>query len=217
MLNSMITIQNSELESFHVVRHGSVVIDTVPSQAFSFGEIDMSRFRRKDAAPLCACGCGVYVKWNINYKGWNRFIQGHNSKGENNPMYGKESWSKDKTNIFSEEILKIISNAKKGENNPMYGKVPWNKGKTDVYSEKALRMMSNIKIGKKRSTKTKQKMSIARMGEKNPNYGKRHTIETKQKISQTRIENNHIPWNKGKKLLEFSKRMMGEKILCMGK
>lgn len=63
--------------------------------------------------------------------------------GENNPMYGKETWIKGKTTKSSKRLKKggvkiseKIKNRYKngfdtsGENNGMYGKIPWSKGLT---------------------------------------------------------------------------------------
>jgi hypothetical protein len=46
------------------------------------------------------------------------------------------------------------------------------------------------------SLETREKMSIARKGEKHPMYGKKHTKESIQKMSEKL--KGHTPWNKGK-------------------
>lgn len=78
-MNSIITNQNLiKPESSYVVRHRSVVIDTIRSRAFCFGEI-MKRIRklkRKKNANYCECGCGQEVSTG------KRFIYGHNRYGE---------------------------------------------------------------------------------------------------------------------------------------
>jgi hypothetical protein len=57
----------------------------------------------KEELPFCECGCGERVK-----KPGNRFINGHNSRGKNNYMYGKKCPEQSKRTS--------------GKNNPMYGK-----------------------------------------------------------------------------------------------
>lgn len=79
MLVDMIILQNNlKPESLHAVTHEGVIIDFNHSQAFLFGESNMSkRFIRQDKAPLCACGCGERTKWGNTRKQWNKFIHGH--------------------------------------------------------------------------------------------------------------------------------------------
>jgi hypothetical protein len=67
----------------------------------------------KEMIKKCECGCGEEVK---KYK--NRFINGHQNRGKNNPMYGK-SFS------MSEEAKKKISESQKGEGNSC-----WKGGRT---------------------------------------------------------------------------------------
>jgi len=42
----------------------------------------MSKFKRKDEVQLCKCGCGERTKKSQNYKGYNKYINGHNSIGK---------------------------------------------------------------------------------------------------------------------------------------
>lgn len=60
--------------------------------------------------PLCKCGCGQKVKTIDRIYLW-----GHQSKGKNNPMYGK---------THNEKVRKILSKkcGRKGKDHPMYGK-----------------------------------------------------------------------------------------------
>ena len=69
--------------------------------------------------------------------------------------------------------------------------------------------------GKKRSDETKNKISEAMKGEKNPNYGKptwnkgKHlSEETKMKLSEAL--KGQIPWSKGKKFSEEHKKRLSE-------
>ena len=117
--------------------------------------------------------------------------------GKDNPFYGKNHspdvikvikkanigkvpWNKDKTDIYSEEVLKKMSVAKKGIplseshklnivksqtgiKHPMYGK------KHRESSKEKIRLKA---LGKKASEETRKKMSEAQSGNKNHNYGK---------------------------------------------
>lgn len=63
-----------------------------------------------------------------------------------------------------------------------------------------------FKKGKHRSEETKNKLSTANKGEKNPMYGKHLSEEHKNKLSEVNKGNayakGHTPWNKGKKMSE---------------
>lgn len=125
--------------------------------------------------------------------------------GENNPMYGKDGYWKNKT--LPKNTIQKIKNTKKsqditGENNPNYNNrwgdeqkeiqsnlikskfkngeiVKYKEGKThiEIFGEEKAKEISD-KMSKKASLKT---------GNKNPFYGKTHTNETKEKIRQSKI------------------------------
>jgi len=82
MLNRIVKTNKFKPESLHVATHGGAITNSIPSQAFLFGENGISKFIRKDSAPLCACGCGERVRKSTNYKGWNKYIFGHGNRGE---------------------------------------------------------------------------------------------------------------------------------------
>ena len=63
------------------------------------------------------------------------------NRGENNGMYGKEPWNKGKTNVYSEEQLKRMSEAQKGHH----------------HTEEARRKIAEA--SRNRSEETKRKMS----------------------------------------------------------
>ena len=59
-------------ESSFAVRHRRAFVSSSYSQGFLFGGKIMEH--------LCECGCGERVKWNKQYKRWNRFIKGHHGR-----------------------------------------------------------------------------------------------------------------------------------------
>jgi len=83
MLNSIANNQNLlKPESLYAVTHRGVVANTIHSQVFSFGGLDISRFKRT-IPPLCACGCGEKVtRSKLSPYIWNKFITGHNNKNK---------------------------------------------------------------------------------------------------------------------------------------
>lgn len=76
--------------------------------------------------------------------------------GRGNPFYGKHHTEETKG-----ELSKLAKEKYIGENNPMYGK---------RHSKEAIRKMSEIKRGKILSRETREKMSLAKRGEKAWNW-----------------------------------------------
>ena len=69
-------------ENLYVATHrGSCFVAATNSQAFSIKKRAMSKVKR--LRRICKCGCGEFVKPG------NRFINGHNARGPNHPMFGK--------------------------------------------------------------------------------------------------------------------------------
>ena len=56
----------------------------------------------------CKCGCGTPTKWRID-TGYNQYVAGHNSKGENNVMFGKTHSNEAKQNISQKRKEKFAN------------------------------------------------------------------------------------------------------------
>lgn len=84
------------------------------------------------------------------------------TSGENNPMYGRDAWSKGKTAETDPIIAKIAQKNK--------GKTAWNKGVP--HSIEARAKMSASRKGRTLSDEHKRKLSEGKKGPKNPNFGK---------------------------------------------
>jgi hypothetical protein len=127
---------------------------------------------------LCKCGCGEETKLE------SIFIHGHNSKGTNNPMYGK---------IHSGETRRKLSQSYKGQLGYWEGK---------HHSEETRQKMSasakgNISHkGKYHSEETKQKISRA-------NTGVHLSKEAKKKMSLARQREKHWNWQGGISFLPY--------------
>ena len=91
---------------------------------------------------LCACGCGERVKWNKQYKRWNRFINCHYSRVRSPETRQKLS---DNARNISDETRRKRSESRKGIK----------------HTEETKAKMAKIAIGRKCSAETKKKMSIA--------------------------------------------------------
>jgi len=94
-----------------------------------------------------------------------------NTKGTNNPMYGKHP---------SEKTREKLSKARSGKNNPNFGK---------HWSDETKKRMSDIQKGRHLSDERKAQISRATKGKNNPMYGKHHSLETLKKISQSKKGN----------------------------
>ena len=100
---------------------------------------------------------------------------------------GKPSWNKGKTNIYSHETLRKMSEAAKNK------------------SPETLKRLREAQKGQKATTETRRKISEAMKGkfagEKHPMYGKHLAEETRRKLSEA---------NRGKKLSEEHRCKLSE-------
>ena len=120
--------------------------------------------------PTCKCGCGTPTKWRID-RGYGEYVNGHNAKGKNNPMFGKPHSETAKQHIsqtrkekFTNGEYTFISTAKWSANQTRV----W---KQDGYKEK-------MKDARERSG-WKYKLSEAKKGKNNPWYGKKRPDHSK--------------------------------------
>ena len=131
----------------------------------------------RQVPPMCQCGCGEYLTLTKRNK-YNRFLNGHNSKGKNNPFYGKS---------HSEEFKKRLSEIAKTR---------------PPVSEETRRKISEAGIGRKFSRETRKKLSKSNSQENNANWkggikytqgrvfirvGKREYIARARKIMQEHL------------------------------
>lgn len=98
MLNRRMVINNLNIkpESLYIARYKGVIINSIHSQAFLFGGNMIRRRRKKNVIPLCACGCGEKVKWNLNYNNWNQYLHGHQNRGRIPYNYGENKYTEEK-------------------------------------------------------------------------------------------------------------------------
>jgi len=125
---------------------------------------------------LCDYGCGREAKYQFKNGKWccEKNVHSCPKIREQNSIShkGKQPWNKGKTNIYSEDSIEKMSEAKKGI----------------IISEEIKKKMSEAKKGTVCSEETKRKISVS-------NKGKKHNIESKKKMSKS--SKGKQPWNKG--------------------
>ena len=179
MLDRIAVNANYEPENLHAAMYEGVIVNSIYSQAFLFGD-DMSRFKRT-VGPLCACGCGNPVKWDHQNKKWNRYIYSHIWIGRNHTTETKKKISEiNLGKILSLETRKKISITLIGH-----------ELSKETKQKISIALIGNkSRTGLKHTKETKRKISIANSGEKNGLYGKPGprlgvviSKETRQKMS----------------------------------
>lgn len=113
---------------------------------------------------LCCCGCGKPVRCVEHC-----FISGHQNRGKNNPMFGKNHSEKSnkrnskshKGNVSSDETKLKLSKSFSGKNNPNFGK--------KMTDEQKLKISETLK-GRKHTEEHKRKNREANLGEKNHSW-----------------------------------------------
>jgi len=189
MLIRMVNTQNNfKPESLCMVTYKGVLTDFNRSRAFLFGGNDMSKFIRRDKAPLCACGCRERVKKSQDYKGWNKFILGHSRRGKKHSEEAKKKIALAAQNISAETRLKLsiaaIGRQFSAETRLKLSIAAIGKPKSDEHRRKIGIAKQNI------SDETKLKMSIAHIG-------RQPSDEIKQKLSIAMSGINHHNWQGG--------------------
>jgi len=110
----------------------------------------------EDGCPkvICKCGCDkeiVITKYH-KYNGIPKYINGHNSKGKNNPNFGKRE--KD-TSMFgkhhSEKTIEKMSKAQEGEKNHNFGK-HWKLSKDTIEKMSKSKKGNKYRLGIRTST-----------------------------------------------------------------
>lgn len=173
MLNGTIINLNSKPENPFVVRQEGVIIDAIHSQAFLFGESDMSKFKRT-IPTLCACGCGERVKWGNQNKKWNKYINGHSVRDKKWTLESRNKISKaNKRRIWTLESRIKVGLSRKGYKHTEKTKKKIGKSNKNPSLETRKKISKNL-IGRKFSKEHKKKLSIIATGkyegDKNPNW-----------------------------------------------
>ena len=136
---------------------------------------------RKRTNKHCECGCGGLTFLNVNTKKPNRFLHGHTYKNRVGPSKGKKQSAETKEK-------RSISLKRAWKDNPR------------TISAKTRKKISLKLIGRKLPKSTCLKMSISRLGNKNPKgmLGKHHTQKIKNIIGSSCRGNKSYNWQGGK-------------------
>ena len=123
---------------------------------------------------LYECGCGGEAKPG------RRFIQGHNSKGKNNPMYGVEPWNKGETKETNKKVKGAGEKIKEIKNEFF----------ATEEGEKSAKKMGKTKKEFFATDKGQEWLDENYRGENHPMYGVHRYGEDAPNYGK-------IPWNKG--------------------
>jgi group I intron endonuclease len=157
---------------------------------------------------------GIYqIKNMINnkvYIGSTKYFYGRFKRHENNLLLNKHdnshlqrAWNKYGENNFEFNVIEIVDNEDDLLNREQFWIDNFNSSNSD-YGYNILPFAGRTS-GVKRTESTKIKLSIAKIGNKNPMYQKEVSQETRQRISKSLI---NMPEDKKKEML----RKRGEKI-----
>jgi len=143
-------------ENLYAATHrGSYFAAATSSQAFSIKERAMSKVKR--LRRICKCGCKELIKPG------NRYIFGHQSRGRNNPQYGK-----------------------KGKDHPAYGRKHTEEAKCligNVHRGKVMSIETRNMLSEAAKDRTGEKNHMyGRKGKNSPLYGRKHSEESLKKM-----------------------------------
>jgi very-short-patch-repair endonuclease len=134
------------------------------------GEALYREYNAITKTPTCKCGCGTPTKWRID-RGYAEYIAGHNSKGENNIMYGKTHTREAKNSISKKRKEKFAS----GEYT-FINSIDWSERSKKVWQQDGYK--EKMKEARKRSG-WKKKLSSRMGGINHPFYGKKRPEHSK--------------------------------------
>ena len=122
--------------------------------------------------PVCACGCGELVRWRAGK--FQKWINGHNAVGSNNPMYGKNhteaakaSISKVRKQMFADGELHMWSEGKSVETDPTLQQAAKKISENKERAQKISKALSGIP--KSESHKRNSRIAIKKAWE-NPDW-----------------------------------------------
>lgn len=138
----------------------------------------MNKIKEKQA-PLCACGCNRFTKWDKKRNRWNKFINGHNFKGKQHTIETREKQSKAKIGNQNLKGYKHTAKALKAMSESQSITMIGNQNaKGTKHTEEYCKNLSKRMMGKqyakgctyKLTLETRKKMSAAKKGPKHPNW-----------------------------------------------
>jgi very-short-patch-repair endonuclease len=135
-----------------------------------FGEALYREYHGVTEIPNCKCGCGMPTKWRID-RGYGEYVNGHNSKGQNNVMYGKTHTESARKNISQKRKEKFAN----GEYT-FINSVDWSTAQKKVWQQDGYK--EKMKIARTNSG-WREKISKKMSGENHPFHGKKRPEHSK--------------------------------------
>lgn len=128
------------------------------------GEALYREYHGITGTPTCKCGCGTPTKWRID-RGYGEYVNGHNAKGESNPMFGKTHSDEARQNISTKRKEKFANGEYTFIDTVKWSDVQKTIWKRDGYKEKMKEARD--------ASGWRQKLSNRMKGENHPFYGKK--------------------------------------------